>query len=225
MLRSAEGRRNHDLALGVYRKTMTSFAPASAAAGREFPTMNEMTKTLQAAASGMAAQRPPAPVHRNIANADTPGYRRKLVSFEETLRPATRGRWRRGRSSSTGRPSSRIHDPNHPLAGPDGYYDGSNVDLMVEIADAREASRSYEANLRMFDQARRWRVAARPAPPLELRRKESRIRMDIKSTLAAQVYTRALTAAKPEPTGAAPAEAFGARRRTSSRRCGRARRR
>ncbi len=34
--------------------------------------------------------------------------------------------------------------------------------------------------------------------------------MDIKSTLAAQVYTRALTAAKPEGTGRSPAEAFGA---------------
>jgi flagellar basal-body rod protein FlgC len=26
--------------------------------------------------------------------------------------------------------------------------------MVVEIADAREANRSYEANLRMFDQAR-----------------------------------------------------------------------
>ncbi len=34
--------------------------------------------------------------------------------------------------------------------------------------------------------------------------------MDIKSTLAAQVYTRALTAAKPEATGRSPSEAFGA---------------
>jgi flagellar basal-body rod protein FlgC len=32
--------------------------------------------------------------------------------------------------------------------------DGSNVDLVIEIADAREAQRSYEANLKMFDQAR-----------------------------------------------------------------------
>jgi flagellar basal-body rod protein FlgC len=28
------------------------------------------------------------------------------------------------------------------------------VDLMIEIADAREAQRSYEANLKMFDQTR-----------------------------------------------------------------------
>ena len=43
---------------------------------------------------------------------------------------------------------------SHPLADGSGYHDGSNVDLVVEIADAREAQRSYEANLKMFDQAR-----------------------------------------------------------------------
>jgi flagellar basal-body rod protein FlgC len=47
-----------------------------------------------------------------------------------------------------------VLDPGNPLADENGYYDGSNVDLVVEIADAREAQRSYEANLRMFDQAR-----------------------------------------------------------------------
>ncbi|MEL7174963.1 MAG: flagellar basal body rod C-terminal domain-containing protein, partial [Pseudomonadota bacterium] len=45
-------------------------------------------------------------------------------------------------------------DPAHPMSNEDGYYDGSNVDLVVEIADAREAQRSYEANLKMFEQTR-----------------------------------------------------------------------
>ena len=40
------------------------------------------------------------------------------------------------------------------MADASGYYDGSNVNLLVEIADAREAQRSYEANLKMFDQVR-----------------------------------------------------------------------
>ena len=48
----------------------------------------------------------------------------------------------------------RVYDPGHPLADETGHYDGSNVDLVIEIADAREAQRSYEANLKMFDQAR-----------------------------------------------------------------------
>ena len=49
---------------------------------------------------------------------------------------------------------TRIHEPAHPLADETGHYFGSNVDLMIEIADAREAQRSYEANLKMFDQVR-----------------------------------------------------------------------
>lgn len=118
--------------------------------------MNEITKTMAAAASGMAAQAARLRLSsENIANADTPGYRRKLVSFEQTFERAGDVR-----AVATGplrlddTALSRIHDPTHPLAGEDGYYDGSNVNLMVEIADAREANRSYEANLRMFDQAR-----------------------------------------------------------------------
>jgi flagellar basal-body rod protein FlgC len=33
------------------------------------------------------------------------------------------------------------------------------VELMLEIADAREAQRSYEANLRVFDQTRQMSSA------------------------------------------------------------------
>ena len=40
------------------------------------------------------------------------------------------------------------------MADADGNYDGSNVDIIIEMADAREAQRSYDANLKMFDQAR-----------------------------------------------------------------------
>jgi flagellar basal-body rod protein FlgC len=48
----------------------------------------------------------------------------------------------------------QVYDPSHPLADETGHYEGSNVDLMIEIADAREAQRTYEANLKMFDQTR-----------------------------------------------------------------------
>ena len=53
----------------------------------------------------------------------------------------------------------RVYDPSNPLADETGYYEGSNVDLVVEIADAREAQRSYEANLKMFDQTRQMSSA------------------------------------------------------------------
>lgn len=88
-------------------------------------------------------------VSENIANADTPGYHRKLVSFQEVMGQVQPGSLRLDQS-----PLENIYDPGNPLADETGHYDGSNVDLVIEIADAREAQRSYEANLKMFDQAR-----------------------------------------------------------------------
>lgn len=117
--------------------------------------MNEMTRTMSAAASGMAAQAARLRLSsENIANADTPGYHRKLVSFEEIVDATDARVVATGPLQLDRARLASIYDPEHPMAGEDGYYDGSNVNLMVEIADAREANRSYEANLRMFDQAR-----------------------------------------------------------------------
>ncbi|NUB44616.1 flagellar basal body rod protein FlgC [Fertoebacter nigrum] len=113
--------------------------------------MSDLLASLSAAAAGMEAQSMRLRhVSENIANADTPGYRRKLISFDQTVDGLVApGTARLDRSELT-----RIYQPGHPLADATGHYDGSNVDLVIEIADAREAQRSYEANLRMFDQAR-----------------------------------------------------------------------
>ena len=40
-----------------------------------------------------------------------------------------------------------IYKPGHPDADKNGYVRMSNVDPMVEMADAMMASRAYEANL------------------------------------------------------------------------------
>ena len=90
-------------------------------------------------------------VSENIANADTPGYHRKTMSFEASVED---GRVEAGPVKLDRSELVKIYDPGHPLADAPGHYDGSNVDLVIEIADAREAQRSYEANLKMFDQAR-----------------------------------------------------------------------
>lgn len=114
--------------------------------------MSDLATSLSFAASGMQAQASRLRhVSENIANADTPGYRRKTVSFQEIADEAgiSVGPVALDRGAL-----ARIYDPGHPLADAAGFYDGSNVDLVTEIADAREAQRSYEANLRMFDQAR-----------------------------------------------------------------------
>lgn len=114
--------------------------------------MSGLLNTLSVSSSGMEAQALRLRfVSENIANADTPGYQRKVTSF----RPGgSDGEVRPGPVQLDRSALQRIHDPGHPLADAEGNYDGSNVDLVIELADAREAQRSYEANLRIFDQAR-----------------------------------------------------------------------
>lgn len=114
--------------------------------------MTDLLSSLSYAASGMEAQANRLRnVSENIANADTPGYRRKMVTFEEAVDSGT---VRTGPITLDQSPLQDVYDPGHPLADATGHYDGSNVDLVIEIADAREAQRSYEANLRVFDQTR-----------------------------------------------------------------------
>ena len=90
-------------------------------------------------------------VSENIANVDTPGYHRKLISFQEQLDTGEVGV---GPVILDQSQLDKVYDPGNPMADQTGHYDGSNVDLVVELADAREAQRSYEANLKVFDQAR-----------------------------------------------------------------------
>jgi len=118
--------------------------------------MSDLMQTLYVASSGMEAQSQRLRhVSENIANADTPGYRRKTVDFREAAQIGQgSGHVTTGPVRLDPRALPQIYDPAHPLADLTGHYDGSNVDLVVEIADAREAQRSYEANLRMFDQVR-----------------------------------------------------------------------
>ena len=118
--------------------------------------MSDFQTSLSIAASGMEAQAARLRhVSENIANADTPGYHRKTIAFEAVIREGEKsGEVRAGTVRLDQSELSRVLDPGNPLADANGYYDGSNVDLMIEIADAREAQRSYEANLKMFDQSR-----------------------------------------------------------------------
>jgi flagellar basal-body rod protein FlgC len=117
--------------------------------------MSAFSNALGVSASGLKAQ-----AHRlrilaeNVANMDTPGYHRKTVSFDPATATNDLAKVEIGNISLDRREGEKIYDPGHPMADNGGHYVGSNVDLVVEIADAREAQRSYEANLKMFDQAR-----------------------------------------------------------------------
>ena len=95
--------------------------------------MNDLTRTMALSASGMRAQSDRLRhVSENIANADTPGYRRKLVAFESVMQGGrASGEVRPGPVRLDKSPLPEIHDPAHPLADETGKYLGSNVDLVV----------------------------------------------------------------------------------------------
>ena len=113
--------------------------------------MSDFQNALSISASGLRAQASRLKhVSENIANADTPGFRRKMIEFDQ----ADHGSVAVGNVQLDQRALEKIYDPSHPLADQNGNYLGSNVNILFEIADAREAQRSYEANLKLFDQAR-----------------------------------------------------------------------
>lgn len=124
-------------------------------------------------ASGMTAQRYRMDIiSENIANADTTRtedgtpYRRKVVTFEE--RGSAVGTF----SSFLGSASSRynkqgvkvsqvtedtwtemnmVYDPSHPDADENGYVTYPNVNIVTEMTNLIDASRSYEANATAFN--------------------------------------------------------------------------
>ena len=112
---------------------------------------------MRAAASGMRAQATRLRIAtENVANAATPGYQRKQVSFAEEMdRAGGASTVKVDRITRDDAALKRVFDPSHPAAGPDGYVSLSNVETLVEMVDIREASRTYEASLGAFDQTRK----------------------------------------------------------------------
>jgi flagellar basal-body rod protein FlgC len=112
-------------------------------------------QAMQAASLGMNAQSfRMRVVSENLSNVDTHGYQRKQIQFANVM-DAVSGvdKLKIGDVTLNQTQGQLSFDPSHPLANGDGYVVMSNVDMMVELADGREASRSYEANLTTFRQA------------------------------------------------------------------------
>jgi flagellar basal-body rod protein FlgC len=124
---------------------------------------------IEIGASGLAAQRQRLDVHmRNLASADIaqkPGaetYRPKHVLFEtagpeasfgSAFDDAVQGVKVSKIVPDSGDPIKRS-DPNHPYADKDGMVSYPNVNVMLEMADMLEATRSYEANLQAVSMAK-----------------------------------------------------------------------
>lgn len=115
--------------------------------------MNPLKATMMQAMMGMELQSKRMGItSENISNADTPGYHRKMLTI--TSQPTFGEQMIATRVQLDQSDGVRSFDPQHPMADADGYVTMSNVSLVTELADMREANRSYEANLNSFQQAR-----------------------------------------------------------------------
>ena len=104
---------------------------------------------------------------KNIANIDTPNYVRKIpvllakedISFNGLLNnmkddvfangtiPYVSGGVKFDGVVEDPSPGELIYKPGHPDADKNGYIRASNVNPLVDMADATMASRAYEASL------------------------------------------------------------------------------
>jgi len=108
---------------------------------------------------------------KNIANIDTPNYVRKIPILNATDDCSFRGVLAQMKNDVFGTGTlpytsggvqfngvvedptlgDKIYRPGHPDADINGYIRSSNVNAMVDMADAVMAQRAYEANLAVIN--------------------------------------------------------------------------
>ena len=101
-------------------------------------------------------------VSENIANARTTGdttgadpYRRKIITFGDEMDRASGINLVDVKKIGTDQGNFvEEYDPDHPAANEQGMVKYPNVNVLIEMADLREANRSYEANLQSIKQTR-----------------------------------------------------------------------
>lgn len=136
--------------------------------------------SLRISASGLAAQRLRMDlISNNVANAETTrtaeggAFRRQQVLFSPRVNGRVpffsllRGDAARGTVPGLevegiqpvaifddAAPMRMVFDPSHPDANPDGYVEYPNVNVVTEMTDMLSATRSYEANVTVFNAAK-----------------------------------------------------------------------
>jgi flagellar basal-body rod protein FlgC len=125
---------------------------------------------MNVSSSGMTAQRLRMDIiSQNIANVNTTrdesgkAYKRKVVSFEEKdntpfgqilMKTAgTNGNGVKVTKIAEDNNSAmrKVYDPSHPDSDEEGYVTYPNVNIVQEMTDLIDATRSYEANVTAFN--------------------------------------------------------------------------
>lgn len=128
--------------------------------------------SMDVGASALKTQSLRLDIHaKNMANVDTPNYIRKIpilnakndLSFSGMMGGMQGGMFLDGNSNvlkggvelsgivEDPNLGDKIYKPGHPDADENGYIRASNVNPMVEMADAMLAQRAYEANLALIN--------------------------------------------------------------------------
>lgn len=136
--------------------------------------------SMDIGASALKAQGMRLDTHaKNIANVDTPNYVRKIpvltsvdeYSFNGVMNDMQSSVFSGGTTYLKGGVAfkgiaadpelgEKIYKPGHPDADKNGYIRASNVNPMVEMADAVLAQRAYEANLALVNITRAMALKA-----------------------------------------------------------------
>jgi flagellar basal-body rod protein FlgC len=125
--------------------------------------LDTLTAALQIAGSGMSAQSQRLRVvAENIANAQSTAsiaggdpYQRKTINFADVLdRSAGISFVKVGSIGKDQQPFPTQFDPGNIAADEKGYVKLPNVNMLIEMADMREANRSYDANVQIIKQVR-----------------------------------------------------------------------
>ena len=123
----------------------------------------DLLDSLKVSASGLKAQATRLrTISENLANASstatTPGgdpYRRKIATFRAVLdRVLGVTTVEPGKVALDNSAFQTRYDPANPAADDKGYVKLPNVNSMIELADMREAERSYDANLKVIEASR-----------------------------------------------------------------------
>ena len=128
----------------------------------------DLFRALGISASGMTAQRARMEtVSENLANTDSAvtatgkPYQRKTVmlspvgegGFQDALRASAAlpaGSVKVDGVAESADAPRRVHQPDHPHAGPDGYVSLPNINPLREMVDMMSSTRAYEANATAF---------------------------------------------------------------------------
>jgi flagellar basal-body rod protein FlgC len=123
----------------------------------------EFDDTLKISAAAMTAQTTRLrTIAENLANSgstanspDADPYRRKIVTFRNVLDQATGAKLVKvGQILPDASDFELRYIPGHPAADANGYVRFPNVNSMIEMADLKDANRSYQANVDVIDVAK-----------------------------------------------------------------------